>query len=188
MNFDDPADVRYRPDDGCPLFSQGLDDHIVAVTKGQAPNRGRFCGHCYTPLSRGSSHCPHCGAPADASGRTGRRPVEAVPQPIVDALVRQRKVEARWVNGFAYLGVLLAVVSGLAIVLTVPFFRDSLLWATVFYAPYLLLGSRAFAGLLGGYWGDRLGFAKARAVTRAAWEAWVGERDSVSEEKNALEG
>jgi len=176
MTFDDPGDVRYHPDDGCPLFSERLEDHIVAVTKGQAPNRGRFCGNCYTPLGRDTLHCPHCGEPADGSGRGALRPVDAVPQPIMDALIAQRKVESRWVTSFAYLGVLIAVISGLAIVLSIPFFRQSILWATIFYAPWLLLGSRGLAGILGGYYGDRLGYAKARAGTRAAWDAWVAER------------
>lgn len=180
MSFDDPGDVRYRPDDGCPLFSPALEDHLVAVTHGQAPNRGRFCGNCYTPLSRGSRACPHCNVAVDPDERNGRRPVDAVPQPIVDALRRQRAIEARWVTGFAYLGVLFAVVSGLGIVLSIPFFRHSLLWATVFYGPYLLLGSRGFAGLLGGYWGDRIGYDRARARTRATWEQWVSERDEAT--------
>ena len=171
MSFDDPGDSRYRPGDDCPLFSERLEDHIVAVSKGQAPNRGRFCGNCYTPLARDTQLCPHCGADT----RGALRPVDAVPQPILDALLAQRRVEARWVTSFAYLGVLIAMLSGLAIVLTIPFFRQSILWATIFYAPWLLLGSRGLAGILGGYYGDRIGFEKARAQTRAAWDAWVAE-------------
>lgn len=177
MTFDDPADIRFRPDDDCPLFSQTLEDHLVAVSKGAAPNIGRFCGNCYTPISRDSERCPHCAEDT----RTGRAPVEAVPQPILDALLRQRSIESKWVNGFAYLGLLFAVISGLAVVLGVPFFRNSLLWATVFYAPYLLLGSRAFAAILGGYYGDRIGYKKARTETRAAWAEWVGERDQLAD-------
>ncbi|MFA7248698.1 MAG: zinc ribbon domain-containing protein [Dehalococcoidia bacterium] len=186
MSFDDPGDVRFRPDDGCPLFSESLEDHIVAVARGGAPNAGRFCGRCYTPISRDTARCPHCAEPCtgtgsatgDDTGRTGRAPVEAVPQAIIDALMVQRRVEANWVNGFAYLGLLLAVISGLAIVLGVPFFRSSLLWATLFYAPYLLIGSRVFAAILGGYYGDRIGYEKARARTRAAWTEWEQQRDA----------
>ena len=172
MSFDDPGDVRYHPNDGCPLFSERLEDHIVGVSKGQMPNAGRFCGNCYTPLARESLHCPQCGEDT----RTGRTPVGAVPQPIIDALIAQRKTESTWVTSFAYLGVLIAVISGLAIVLSVPFFHASLLSATIFYGPWLLIGSRVFAGILGGYYGDRLGYEKARAKTRAAWDGWVAER------------
>ena len=185
MSFDDPGDVRFRPDDGCPLFSQSLEDHIVAVTRGASPNAGRFCGHCYTPISRDSARCPHCAETCDAHGRTGRAPVGAVPEALIDALRRQRSIEAKWVNGFAYLGLLIAVISGLAIVLGVPFFRNSLLWAFLFYAPYLLLFSRAFAAILGGYYGDRIGYAKARIETRAAWAEWVAERDEARDQPSA---
>ena len=173
MSFDDPEDVRYRPEDDCPIFSQSLEDHIVSVSRGQAPNVGRFCGHCYTPLSRDTEMCPHC----REDTRTGRKPVDAVPGRMLDILRRQRAIESRWVNGFAYLGVLIAVVTGLAIVLSVPLFRNSLIWATIFYGAYLLIGSRVLPAVLGGYFGDRMGFEKARAETRAAWDEWLAERD-----------
>ena len=41
-----PEEQRYRPEDGCPLFSERLEEHLVAVQKGREPNRGVFCGHC----------------------------------------------------------------------------------------------------------------------------------------------
>jgi len=174
MSFDDPGDVRYRPDDDCPIFSQALEDHIVAVTRGNAPNAGRFCGNCYTPLSRDTEMCPHCREDV----RTGRRPVSRVPDPLIEALRRQRAIESKWVNGFAYLGILIAAVTGITIVLWVPFFRDSLIWATLFYGLYLLVGSRVLPAILGGYFGDRIGFERARAETRARWAEWLEERDA----------
>lgn len=177
MSFDDPGDVRFRPDDGCPLFSQPLEDHLVAVSKGGAPNSGRFCGHCYTPIARDTALCPHCAEVVDDIGATGRASVSAVPAPITEILRVQRAIESKWVNGFAYLGIVIAATTGIAIVLSVPFFRDSLIWGTVFYAIYLLIGSRVLPALLGGYFGDRIGFEKARAKTRAAWASWIAERD-----------
>ena len=173
MSFDDPGDIRYRPDDDCPIFSQSLEDHIVAVTRGNAPNAGRFCGNCYTPLSRDTEMCPHC----RDDTRTGRHPVDRVPDRMIEVLRQQRGTESNWVNGFAYLGIVIAAVTGITIVLQVPFFRDSLIWGTVFYAIYLLIGSRVLPALLGGYFGDRIGFEKARAKTRAAWASWIAERD-----------
>ena len=107
MSFDDPNDVRYRPDDGCPIFSQALEDHIVAVSRGQAPNAGRFCGNCYTPIGRDTELCPHCREACDPAGRTGRKPVSAVPGDLLDILRVQRSIESKWVNGFAYLGILM---------------------------------------------------------------------------------
>ena len=177
MSFDDPNDVRFRPEDDCPIFSQSLEDHIVAVSRGGQPNAGRFCGNCYTPIGRDTEMCPHCRETCDPEGRSGRAPVDAVPGEMLEVLRRQRAIESKWVNSFAYLGIVIAAVTGIAIVLWLPFFRDRLIWATLFYGVYLLIGSRVLPAILGGYYGDRIGFEKARAETRAAWDEWVVERD-----------
>ncbi len=104
--FDEPSpEERYRPDDGCPLFSPRLEAHLVAVSRGETPERGTFCGNCFTPIGRETTACPHCGEPASR-----RRPVAVVPAPIAAALRVQRKTEGQWVNGFAYIGVLIAMV------------------------------------------------------------------------------
>lgn len=168
-------DERFRPDDGCPLFSERLEDHLVGFTRGELPNRGRFCGHCYTPLAADSLRCPHCGVEV-----AERAPVDRVPEEIVDVLRRQRSTEARWVNGFAYLGLLIAVVGGISLVLLIPFFKENLIWATIFYGLVLLIGGRSLAGVLGGYYGDRIGYERARAATRAAWMEWVARRDGAA--------
>jgi len=167
------AAQRYQPDDGCPLFSERLEEHIVAVSRGETPNRGRFCGHCYTPMAPQTTRCPHCGG---ATG--GERPaVEQVPAALLEMLRVQRATERAWVNGFAFLGVAIAVLGGLAVVLSVPALRDHLLPATVVYAAVLLVGSRMLAGLLGGYFGDRIGYERARRALRESWAGWLEERE-----------
>jgi hypothetical protein len=165
---------RYRPDDECPLFSERLEELIVSVTRGEAPNVGRFCGHCYTPLGSDTEQCPHCGTPT-----SDRTPVDSVPNAVVEMLRAQRKTESRIVNGFAYLGLTIAVVVGLVVVLALPFFRDNLIAATVLYAVILLVGGRSLAGVLGGYYGDRIAFGRARTRLRARWAEWVVEREAV---------
>lgn len=177
MTFDESGESRYRPDDGCPLFSDALEAHLVAVSRGEAPNRGRFCGQCYTPLSRDTRVCPHCAEDTQA----GRKPVDSVPDEVMEALRQQRKIEARWVNGLAYIGLLIAVVGGIALVLVVPFLKERLIYATIVYGLILLVGGRALAGVLGGYYGDRIGFERARAKTRASWDALVAKRDASRE-------
>ena len=174
MSFDEPGEVRYRPDDGVPLFSTSLEEHLVAVSRGQAPNRGRFCGNCYTPIGPDTQRCPHCGEDTKA----GRRPVNSVPDTVMQALRAQRKTESRWVTGLAYLGLLIAVVGGIVFVLTVPVLKDRLIYATIAYGVILLIGGRGLAAVLGGYYGDRIGYERARAKTRAAWEQIVAERDA----------
>ena len=163
---------RYVPDDDCPLFSERLEGHIVAVTRGEAPNRGRFCGHCYTPMAPDTARCPHCGTLTDE-----RPPAEQVPERVMRILRQQRSTERAWVNGLAYVGVLIAVLGGLAVVLGVPMLRENLLPATIVYALLLLVGSRMLAGFLGGYYGDRIGYERARTRTRESWAEWVAERE-----------
>ena len=163
---------RYRPDDDCPLFSERLEEHLVAVTRGEAPNAGRFCGHCYTPLGRRTPECPHCHAVTSE-----RRPVSRVPDAVIEMLTAQRKTESRIVNGFAYLGLTLAVLGGLALVLGVPLLREQLIAATIVYAVVLLVGGRVLAGVLGGYYGDRIAYDRARRRLRERWAEWIAERD-----------
>ena len=99
--------------------------------------------------------------------------MQQVPDAVVEMLRRQRKTESRIVNGFAYLGLTLAVVGGLALVLGVPFLRANLIWATVVYAAVLIVGGRVLAGVLGGYYGDRIGYERARGRLLEGWAEWV---------------
>jgi len=166
---------RFRPNDGCPLFSDRLEEHIVAFTRGEVPNQGRFCGHCYTPMSPETVHCPNC-----AADTRERPPVERIPDEVVMMLRMQRKTERSWVTGFAYLGLLIAVMVGLAVVLGVPYLRGNLLPATIVYGLILFIGGRVLAGTLGGYYGDRIGFERARRNLLAAWDDWVSKREQPS--------
>lgn len=175
MSMEAPLDERMRPDyeaDGCPLFSLRLEEHLVAVSRGETPARGRFCGNCYTPLGPDVALCPHCRNDPERE----RRPVDVVPDEVTEILRRQRSTESRWVTGFAYLGVVIAVVGGLGIVLGIPYLRDHLLPATIVYSIILLIGVRGLAGTLGGYFGDRIGYERARAATVAAWQSFEAER------------
>ena len=43
-----------------PVFSPRLDELMANMLAGEAPNVGRFCGYCYTPLGRKADVCPHC--------------------------------------------------------------------------------------------------------------------------------
>ena len=176
MSMEAPLDQRFQPDyeaDGCPLFSPRLEEHLVGVSRGETPARGRFCGNCYTPQGPEAVLCPHCHNDPERQ----RPPVDEVPDDVTDILRRQRSTESRWVTGFAYLGVIIAVVGGLGVVLGIPYLRDHLLPATIVYSIILLIGVRGLAGTLGGYFGDRIGYERARANTIAAWQSFEGERD-----------
>lgn len=175
MSMEAPQEQRYRPPvtAECPLFSERLEDHLISVSRGEAPARGRFCGNCYHPLGPGAERCPHCNNhPED-----GRTPVTIVPDEITEILRRQRKTESTIVTSFAFLGVLIAVIGGLGVVLGIPYLRDHLLPATIVYAIILLIGVRGLAGFLGGYYGDRIGYERARKATIASWREFEATRD-----------
>ncbi len=165
---------RFRPpvSADCPLFSASLEEHLIAVSRGEAPSRGRFCGNCYHPVSRDTHCCPHCMNNMNSMHAA----VEIVPGDIVDILRRQRKTESTIVNSFAFLGVLIAVIGGLGVVLGIPYLRDHLLPATIVYALILLVGVRGLAGFFGGYYGDRIGYERARRATVASWKEFEEKR------------
>ena len=169
-----PQERRFRPPASadCPLFSERLEEHLIAVSRGEAPSRGRFCGHCYHPVSRDTICCAHCMNDLNSMHAA----VELVPDDIVDILRRQRKTESTIVNSFAFLGVLIAVIGGLGVVLGIPYLRDHLLPATIAYALILLVGVRGLAGFLGGYYGDRIGYERARRATVESWKKFEAKR------------
>ncbi|MQC82872.1 MAG: hypothetical protein DWG75_01285 [Chloroflexi bacterium] len=172
-----PQERRFRPPvtADCPIFSERLEEHLIAVSRGEAPSRGRFCGNCYHPLGRDIERCSHC----NNHTVEGRPTVDLVPDEITEILRRQRKTESTIVTSFAFLGVLIAVVGGLGVVLGIPYLRDHLLPATIVYAIILLIGVRGLAGFLGGYYGDRIGYERARAKTIASWREFEATRDDI---------
>ena len=164
---------RYQPEDDCPLFSERLEELLVSITRGESPNAGRFCGHCYHPLGSATTICPHC-----QTNTNERIPIESIPDEIVEMLRSQRKTESWIVNGFTYLALIIAIFGGLALVLGIPYFRSNLISATIAYTLILLIGGRMLAGVIGGYYGDRIGYSRARQRLREDWATWTAERDT----------
>src|SRR5207248_5839210 len=118
----------------------------------------------------------HCGA-----GTSERPPLDHIPEEVVKKLREQRATENRIVKTFAYLGLFIAIVLALAVVLIVPYLRpDSghLITATIVFALILVAGGWALAAILGGYYGDRLAYDRARTRLRAEWAEWSREREA----------
>lgn len=166
-NQDFLGERRFKPEDNCPLFSLRLENHLVDVINGIVPNRGNFCAYCFSPMGLLDVLCVECQFDSTSAER-----LDQVPEEIVRAMKNQRSIESRWVNSFAYLGVLIAVVGGIAFVLATPIFDDRLIYATIAYGLILLIGSRILAGFLGGYFGDQIGYSKGRTQTIKAWDAY----------------
>jgi predicted nucleic acid-binding Zn ribbon protein len=156
------------------VFSERLTTALAAMVKGEAPNVGRFCGHCYTPLDPERRHCPHCGRPVEE-----RPPVERVPSEVLEMFRQSRRRESLVVNSFAYLGLALGVLTFIA-VFYLLFTLDASVWWFVFDIALLFVLSRVLAGLLGGVVGDEMGFRYARRKLTEEWREYEVARSQQS--------
>ena len=139
-----------------PIFSDRLTDVLATIFKGEAPNAGRFCGYCFTPVDAERTHCMHCGEALEMFRQLRRR-------------------ESLVVNGFAYLGLTLAVVIFTAVFYVIFTLEVSVWW----YAAdtfLLFVLARGLAGLIGGWIGDEVGFRYARRKLAEDWEVYEAER------------
>lgn len=149
-----------------PLFSERLTELLDAMFKGEAPNAGRFCGYCYTPLGPERARCSHCDRTVDQ-----RPPVDQVPKPVLAMFRQLRRRESLVVNGFAYLGLLLGVLTFIGI-FYVLFQNNASVWWYIFDIALLFVLARGLAGLLGGILGDELGYRYARRKLAEDWAAY----------------
>lgn len=157
-----------------PVFSERLTAVLEAVVNGEAPNSGRFCGHCYTPLGAKRERCRQCGTAVSE-----RRPVRSIPEEVVDMFRRLRQRESLIVNSLAYVGLMLAVLLFIAI-FYVAFMLNASMWWYIATIVFLFISARVFAGLLGGFVGDELGFRYARRRLAEEWRAYEAERESAT--------
>jgi hypothetical protein len=160
--------------DELPVFSERLSELLETMFRGEAPNAGRFCGHCYTPMAADRRACAHCARSAEDVA-----PVEAVPAEVIEMFRRMRRRESIMVNSFAYLGLLLAVVIFTAI-FYVLFINDANFWWYVFDIALLFVLARVLAGLVGGFVGDELGYRRARRKLAEEWAAYEAERGATA--------
>jgi len=149
-----------------PIFSERLSTVLENMFKGEAPNVGRFCSRCYTPIDHERVECRHCGASSKQPP-----PVERVPDEVLLMFRRLRRRESLVVNGFAYAGLALGVLIFIAI-FYVLFSTDANVWWYIFDIILLFVGARVLAGLLGGVLGDELGFKYARRKLTEDWQAY----------------
>jgi len=160
------------PQPDLPIFSERLTALLEEFRAGKAPNSGRFCGNCYTPIDAQRHHCPHCQTAVQDYPPAGR-----VPSDVLEMFRRQRRRESLVVNSFAYLGLLSGVFIFIA-VFYVLFLLDAGFWWYVGNIVLLFVVARVLAGLLGGYVGDELGYRYARRRLIEEWRAYEAEREA----------
>ena len=154
-----------------PLFSARLTTLLEEMFRGEAPNSGRFCGNCYTPMDRQRVECQHCGTPANE-----RPPVEKVPRDVLLLFRSLRRRESLVVNSFAYAGLALSVLIFIA-VFYVIFELGANIWWYIFDIVLLFVLARVLAGLIGGYVGDELGYRYSRRKLAEEWHAYEAGRN-----------
>ncbi len=161
------------PTQDIPVFSPRLDEVIGMMIKGDAPNAGRFCGHCYTPMSKKAEACPYC-----ASSVAEHTPLAKLPSEVIALYRRMRKRESLIVNSFAFAGIFLGVLLFMALVAVAIYRMDGSIWMLVFATVVLLVSGRVFGGLLGGWIGDDIGYEFAHKKLVLEWHEFEATRSS----------
>lgn len=155
-----------------PIFSERLTSVLEEYIAGKAPNVGRFCGFCYTPMDPQRMHCLHC-----RKSVADYAPADRFPRELLEMFRRVRRRESLVVNGFAYLGLFLGVVLFIGIFYAIFTLGGGVGWY-VFDIVFLFVAARVLAGLIGGFVGDELGFRYARRKLAEEWQAYETEREA----------
>jgi hypothetical protein len=155
-----------------PVFSPRLDELMAAMIGGEAPNVGRFCGYCYTPLGKKADVCPHCGTTT-----SDYAPVAKLPMEFGALYRRMRKRESLIVNSFAFAGLGLGVLLFIVLVAVAVYIFNQSLWWLAFATLVLMVGGRVFAGILGGWIGDNIGYNYAHKKLVVEWREYASRRD-----------
>jgi hypothetical protein len=160
-------------DPDVPVFSPRLDELMAAMIAGTAPNAGRFCGYCYTPLGKTAGTCSHC-----ARTTADYEPVAKLPMEFGALYRRMRKRESLIVNSFAFAGLFLGVALFVVLVAIAVFQFDASWWMLLLAMVVLLIGGRVFAGILGGWIGDNVGYNFAHRKLVLEWHEYERDRET----------
>ena len=159
-----------QPPPEIPIFSERLTAVLEEYSAGKAPNVGRFCGYCYTPIDAQRHHCPYCRKAVQDYPPAGR-----VPPDVLEMFRRLRRRESLIVNSFAYLGLFSGVFIFIAVFYAL-FLLGAGFWWYVFDIVLLFVAARVLAGLVGGFVGDELGYRYARRKLIEEWREYDAKR------------
>lgn len=156
-----------------PVFSQRLDEIMASMVKGEIPNVGRFCAYCYTPVGKRQETCGHCGRSTE-----DLPPVSKLPPEFFALYKRMRKRESLIVNSFAFGGLGLGLLLFIVLVWLAVYRYEQNLWLLAVATGVFIIGGRVFAGLLGGWIGDQVGYDYAHRKLVEEWHAYEAEREA----------
>ncbi|MGD9895034.1 MAG: hypothetical protein AB7R89_18920 [Dehalococcoidia bacterium] len=162
MTIDQRSATPSRNDEA--IFD-ALQERMDRIIRGDSPNAGRFCGFCYARLDEESMACAVC-----ERSTVEYPPVPRVPRDALRVYNAYRKKMRLWVNLFAYLGILIAVVLFIVMIVYLP---NPWVW---FAVPVLFFGSWYLANLLGGWLGALLGTRQGVPARSVAWQQLLERR------------
>jgi len=170
----DPA-ATHRGERG--IFSPRLDEFLDRLQEGETPNSGTFCSFCYNPLAPDATRCDHCGQVLSE-----RAAITSIPRDVVAMHRRMRKRESLIVNSFAFFGLGLGLALFLGMVAINVLYLDRALWFFVIATLVFLVGSRVFAGIIGGYIGDEIGYRYGHKKLAEDWRQHLATREGERQE------
>lgn len=152
---------RFVPTHDVP-FSEALDEMIAEVRAGNAPNLGRFCGYCYTPLERERGVCPTCDTAV-----TEVPPRDKISRSLAQVYTAKRKREGRYVHGAAWAGILFGAAVSVGLIIVLP---D---WTKVFAILFLIVGSYYIASYLGNVAVQDYAYRRGLQQFSLAWQEFL---------------
>ena len=155
------------------VFSSRLETFLEQLDAGETPNSGTFCSFCYNPLPVEYQRCDHCG-----QALSERPAVNSLPPAVVEMFRRKQKRESLIVNSFAYLGLALGLAIFLGMVAINVLYMERALWFFLLATLVFLVGSRALAGIIGGYIGDEIGYRYANKRLAEDWAEHLTTRET----------
>ena len=163
----EPAIVEgeFVPSRGVP-FSKALDALIAEIRAGRAPNIGRFCGYCSAPLRAALERCPTCGTSAQE-----RPPGDRIAREVAAIYRAKRRQEARIIHSAAWLGILIGVAIGIALLLLLPS------WTKVFGVLFLIGGSYYIASYLGNVLAQDYAYTRGLRQFARQWQEFAAQRE-----------
>lgn len=144
---------------------------MADILAGNAPNAGRFCGYCYSPLMGEADPCDHCGR------STAHWPLaQRIPDQVLAMYRAQRSREGWAVRSIAYGGLIAGIVLGLLPIAL----SDAAWWGIVAFFAILGFFYLAAANLANSL-GDVLGYHWGQRLLEQRWQDFVAKRDESPE-------
>ena len=142
-----------------PALSPRLESFLEELVQGRAPNAGRFCGGCYTPLPTERRQCAHCGCTiAEAP------PLERLPLGVVETFKAQRRSEGMAVRLTFYGTLLLGIFVSALLMTFLPFWWNVGAFLGGLGVSYI--ASANIANTLG----DALGYRWGQRAAQRKWQ------------------